>query len=103
MCLKDGRINAATIAHHIEPHKGDQQKFFFGELQSLCSCTTRAPRNARKRAATRLGSAPTAGQSTQGTPYIRGAGGHEIFLMLALNATAPARQACYIFILRRIG
>src|SRR5262249_6732878 len=36
MCLKDGRINAATIADHIEPHKGDQQKFFFGELQSLC-------------------------------------------------------------------
>jgi len=31
-----GRINAATIADHIEPHKGDQQKFFFGELQSLC-------------------------------------------------------------------
>ena len=36
MCLKDGRINAATIADDIEPHKGDQQKFFFGELQSLC-------------------------------------------------------------------
>jgi 5-methylcytosine-specific restriction protein A len=36
MCLKDGRTNAATIADHIEPHKGDQQKFFFGELQSLC-------------------------------------------------------------------
>ena len=36
MCLKDGRINAATIADHVEPHKGDQQKFFFGELQSLC-------------------------------------------------------------------
>jgi 5-methylcytosine-specific restriction enzyme A len=36
VCLKDGRINAATIADHIEPHKGDQQKFFFGELQSLC-------------------------------------------------------------------
>ena len=25
-----------TIADHVEPHKGDQQKFFFGELQSLC-------------------------------------------------------------------
>jgi hypothetical protein len=30
-----GRINAATIADHIEPHKGDKQKFFFGELKSL--------------------------------------------------------------------
>ena len=36
VCLKDGRINAATIADHIEPHKGDQEKFVFGELQSLC-------------------------------------------------------------------
>jgi hypothetical protein len=41
---------------------------------------TRAPRNARKRAATRLRSAPTAGQSTPGIPAYRGAGGHEIFL-----------------------
>jgi hypothetical protein len=30
MCLKDGHINAAAIADHIEPHKGNQQKFFFG-------------------------------------------------------------------------
>src|SRR5262245_33416704 len=36
MCLKGGRINASTIADHVEPHKGDQQKCFFGQLQSLC-------------------------------------------------------------------
>jgi hypothetical protein len=103
MCLKDGRINAATIADHIEPHKGDQQKFFSASFSRFVSCTMRAPRNARKRAATRLRSAPTAGQSTLDIPYIRGAGGHEIFSKAALNTTAAARQACYIFILRRIG
>src|SRR4029077_18606542 len=52
MCLKDGRINAATIADHIERHRVISKKFFFGELQSLCvSCTAKASRNATMRAA----------------------------------------------------
>jgi predicted kinase len=35
-CQKTGQIVPATVADHIEPHKGDYQKFWFGELQSLC-------------------------------------------------------------------
>lgn len=35
-CKDNGFIVAATIADHIEPHKGDRVKFWKGELQSLC-------------------------------------------------------------------
>lgn len=34
-CKRLGRITAATIADHIEPHRGDLIKFA-GPLQSLC-------------------------------------------------------------------
>jgi HNH endonuclease len=60
MCLKDGRINAATIADHIEPHKGDEQKFFFGELQSLCKLHRREPRLFHTDRRRRLASGPKA-------------------------------------------
>ena len=36
MCLEEGRLMAASVADHIQPHHGDQLKFFLGELQSLC-------------------------------------------------------------------
>jgi hypothetical protein len=36
MCLQTGRLTAATVADHIEPHRGDPVKFWKGELQSLC-------------------------------------------------------------------
>ena len=26
----------ATVADHVEPHKGDELKFYQGKLQSLC-------------------------------------------------------------------
>jgi len=35
-CLEADRITEATICDHIEPHKGDEYKFFNGKLQSLC-------------------------------------------------------------------
>jgi len=51
MCLSDGRIVAARVADHVEPHHGDSIKFWSGKLQSLCAhChesrkdTLRAPR-----------------------------------------------------------
>jgi 5-methylcytosine-specific restriction protein A len=31
-----GRVEVATIADHIEPHRGDMDKFWNGPLQSLC-------------------------------------------------------------------
>ena len=36
MCGADGVYTLATVADHIEPHRGDQVKFWQGELQSLC-------------------------------------------------------------------
>ena len=35
-CERLGRIKAADVADHIEPHKGDRLKFWRGPLQSLC-------------------------------------------------------------------
>ena len=35
-CQKRGRVAVATIAHHVVPHKGDTQLFWYGELESLC-------------------------------------------------------------------
>ena len=39
LCDRRGRITAATVADHIEPHHGDPDAFWTGKLQSLCkSC-----------------------------------------------------------------
>jgi len=40
MCWnRRGIVTLATIADHIEPHKGDWNRFLTGPLQSLCdSC-----------------------------------------------------------------
>lgn len=37
MCLAKGQVVAATTADHVERHNGDPKKFWFGELQSLCT------------------------------------------------------------------
>lgn len=36
MCRRQGKYEAATVADHVEAHKGDPVKFWNGELQSLC-------------------------------------------------------------------
>jgi hypothetical protein len=36
-CLPEGRITPATDADHVIPHRGDQDLFWQGELQSLCA------------------------------------------------------------------
>ena len=36
-CYKLGRVTIATVADHIEAHKGDEHKFWCGRLQSLCA------------------------------------------------------------------
>jgi hypothetical protein len=36
MCQAEGVVTAATVADHIEPHRGDPEKFWNGALQSLC-------------------------------------------------------------------
>jgi 5-methylcytosine-specific restriction endonuclease McrA len=37
MCEARGMVTPATVADHIEPHRGDELLFFFGDLQSLCA------------------------------------------------------------------
>jgi 5-methylcytosine-specific restriction endonuclease McrA len=37
LCQEHGIVTLATVADHIEPHKGDWNKFALGELQSLCA------------------------------------------------------------------
>jgi 5-methylcytosine-specific restriction endonuclease McrA len=39
MCLDEGgetNTVIATVADHVVPHKGNEQLFWFGELQGLC-------------------------------------------------------------------
>lgn len=36
MCEEAGRATVASIADHVEPHRGDEEKFWSGALQSLC-------------------------------------------------------------------
>ena len=36
-CLKRAVVTPATVVDHVEPHKGDWNKFVLGELQSLCA------------------------------------------------------------------
>ena len=35
-CLERGVYTAATVADHVEPHRGDPGLFWVGKLQSLC-------------------------------------------------------------------
>lgn len=37
ICLASGFVIPATVVHHKIPPRGDEQAFFFGELQSLCA------------------------------------------------------------------
>ena len=37
MCLEDGQAVVATEVDHIEPHKGNWNKFRLGAVQSLCA------------------------------------------------------------------
>jgi 5-methylcytosine-specific restriction protein A len=36
-CLARGVVMPASVADHVEPHKGDWNLFALGELQSLCA------------------------------------------------------------------
>ena len=35
-CHERGTVTAATVADHVEPHRGDWNEFALGKLQSLC-------------------------------------------------------------------
>lgn len=36
MCLAEGRVTAAVVCDHVEPHRGDPHGFWNGPFQSLC-------------------------------------------------------------------
>jgi 5-methylcytosine-specific restriction enzyme A len=37
LCEAEGRSTPATVADHVEPHKGDYNQFVLGPLRSLCA------------------------------------------------------------------
>lgn len=51
MCLAEGIATAATVADHVEPHRGDAHLFWNGELQSLCASHHNAAKQRAERAA----------------------------------------------------
>ena len=53
-CQRVSRVTVASIADHIEPHRGDRQKFWTGELMSLCG-TCHSSTKQRMEAGKRVG------------------------------------------------
>jgi 5-methylcytosine-specific restriction enzyme A len=46
MCASRGVVTPATVADHVQPHKGDWNLFALGDLQSLCAaCHNSAKRS----------------------------------------------------------
>lgn len=49
MCADDGVLMVATVCDHIEPHRGDEAKFWAGPFQSLCAaCHSREKQRAEQ-------------------------------------------------------
>src|SRR5215467_16084333 len=44
MCLNRGRITAATVVDHVEPHRDDPVRFWTGKVQSLCASCHSGPK-----------------------------------------------------------
>lgn len=36
-CKARGLLVQAQVVDHVQPHRGDEHKFWFGKLQSLCN------------------------------------------------------------------
>lgn len=53
MCLAEDRIAAATVADHVEPHRGDPERFWNTPLQSLCGRHHNSVKQAEERKARR--------------------------------------------------
>lgn len=37
MCQTQGRVTPATVCDHVEPHRGDVERFWAGPFQSVCA------------------------------------------------------------------
>jgi hypothetical protein len=53
MCLEANRTVEATVADHKERHGGDPDKFWYGELQSLCTTHHNSTKQAEERGTVR--------------------------------------------------
>jgi 5-methylcytosine-specific restriction endonuclease McrA len=62
-CHERGLITPATVADHVEPHRGDRVKFYRGELASLC-----APCHSSDKQREEIGAKPK-GCDVNGIPY----------------------------------
>ena len=49
ICASQRRVTAATVADHIEPHRGDSEQFWNGSLQSLCAPCHSGPKQVQDR------------------------------------------------------
>lgn len=45
-CMERGKVEAATICDHVQPHKGDMVKFWSGPFMSLCKPCHDGPKKA---------------------------------------------------------
>lgn len=54
MHLALGQTVAATVADHVQPHRGDHELFFHGQLQSLCAPCHSAHKQAQEHSASGL-------------------------------------------------
>jgi hypothetical protein len=74
LCLEAGLVTPATVADHVEPHRGDFTAFRLGPLRSLCAeCYNGLDRNNAPRASVREDGTPSDaqpayGDSTSGPP-----------------------------------
>src|SRR5262252_8071566 len=60
LCLEAGRVTPATVADHVEPHRGDYTAFRLGQLRSLCAdCHNRHDRTNSPRAPVREDGTPS--------------------------------------------
>lgn len=56
MCAGAGRVTAADTVDHVEPHRGDEEKFFDREnTQSLCACCHNSVKQSEERRAASRG------------------------------------------------
>lgn len=73
-CTLFGRVTVATVADHIEPHRGDPAAFWANALQSLCA-TCHSGLKQRQEATGRLAGHDLAGEPIDPNhPWNRGAG-----------------------------
>lgn len=65
MCLEHDDVTPAIIADHVIPHKGDEELFWHGALQSLCEPCHNKWKQIEERN-------PGRGCDANGIPYSRG-------------------------------